>query len=211
MMKMIDRLEHSIINLDIEGATDACNELVKSSMVPTDEIFRAIGRALDVVGRKYEEGEYFLSELIMAGEVVKEGMKLIEPIYKRDEKVAIATVVLATVRGDLHDIGKNIFSMLLQSSGFKVIDLGIDVSAENIVKTVRDNNPEILGLSSLLTTTLSEIENVIGELKKAGLRDKVKVIVGGAALNEDVVDKNEVDAWGKTAVEGLRICRQWFG
>jgi methylmalonyl-CoA mutase cobalamin-binding domain/chain len=210
VMKMIDKLEYSIINLDIERATDACKELVKSSMVPIDEIFRAIGRALDVVGQKYEEGEYFLSELIMAGEVVKEGLKLIEPIFKRDEKVAIATVVLATVRGDLHDIGKNIFAMLLQSSGFKVIDLGIDISAENIVKAVRKNNAEILGLSFLLTTTLSEIENVIGELNKAGLRDKVKVIVGGAALNEDVVDKNDVDAWGKTAVDGLRICRRWF-
>lgn len=210
-MKMIDKFEDSIINLDIERATNVCKELIKSSMVPIDEVFKAIGRALDVVGQKYEEREYFLSELIMAGEVVKEVLKLIEPIYKRDEQVAIATVVLATVRGDLHDLGKNVFAMLLQSSGFKVVDLGIDVAAEKIVKAVGENNAEILGLSALLTTTVPEFENVVKELKKAGLRDKVKVIIGGAAVNEEVAEKYGVDAWGKTAVDGLKICKQWFG
>lgn len=206
---MIDKFENSIINLDIEKASNVCKELIESSKVPVDEIFKAIGRALDVVGQKYENGEYFLSELIMAGEVVKEVLKIIEPIYKKDEQETIATVVLATVRGDLHDIGKNIVAMLLQSSGFKVIDLGIDVAAEDIIKAVKENNADILGLSALLTTTIPEFGNVVEELKKAGLRDKVKVIVGGAAVNEEVAKKYGVDAWGKTAVDGLKICKQW--
>jgi len=207
----MNKFEESIINLDIEGATNACRELIKSSKASMDVLFKAIGKALDVVGQKYEKGEYFLSELIMAGEVVKEVMKLIEPTYKIDERKAAATVVLATVRGDLHDLGKNIFDMLLQSSGFRVVDLGIDVAAENIVKAVRENNAEILGLSALLTTTVPEFENVVRELKKAGLRHKVKIIVGGAAVNKEVAEKYGADAWGKTAVEGLRICKQWAG
>lgn len=210
-MKTIEEFEGSIVNIDIERATDVCEELIKSSRVTVDGMLKAIRRALDVVGQKYEEGEYFLSELIMAGEVVKEVLKLIEPIHKRDEQAAIATIVLATVRGDLHDLGKNIAAMLLQSSGFRVVDLGVDVAAEDIVKAVRESNAEVLGLSALLTTTVPEFESVVKEMKKADLRDKVKVIVGGAAVNKEVAEKYGVDAWGKTAVDGLRICKQWFG
>jgi 5-methyltetrahydrofolate--homocysteine methyltransferase len=207
---MIDRLEDSIVKLDVEGAVDVYRKLTQSSKVSVDEIFEAIGRALDVVGRKYEDKEYFLSELIMAGEVVKEILKLVEPRYKRDERKAIATVVLATVRGDLHDIGKNILALLLESSGFKVVDLGNDVPAGRIAKAVRENGARILGLSTLLTTTMPEFGNVVAKLSEEGLRKKVKVIVGGAAVNEDVAKKYGVDAWGKTAVEGVRICRQWL-
>jgi len=208
---MIGKFEDSIVSLDADGAIDAYKKLIRSSKASVDEVFRAIGRALDVVGRKYEDREYFLSELIMAGEVVKEVLKLVEPEYKRDERKAKATVVLATVRGDLHDIGKNIIAMLLESSGFKVVDLGTDVPAESIAKAVRENNARILGLSTLLTTTMPEFGNVVRKLKEEGLRQKVKVIVGGAALNEDVAKKYGVDAWGKTAVDGVRICRQWLG
>jgi len=207
---MIDRFEESIVKLDVEGAVDVYKKLIRSSKASVDEIFEAIGRALDVVGRKYEDKEYFLSELIMAGEVVKEVLKLVEPKYKGDERKAIATVVLATVRGDLHDIGKNILAMLLESSGFKVVDLGNDVPAGRIAKAVRENSARILGLSTLLTTTMPEFGNVVEKLNEEGLRKKVKVIVGGAAVNEDVAKRYGVDAWGKTAVEGVRICRQWL-
>jgi methylmalonyl-CoA mutase cobalamin-binding domain/chain len=207
---MIDRFEDSIVKLDVERAIDVYKKLTQSSKVSVDEIFEAIGRALDVVGRKYEDKEYFLSELIMAGEVVKEVLKLVEPKYKRDKRKAIATVVLATVRGDLHDIGKNILAMLLESSGFKVVDLGNDVPAGRIAKAVRENSARILGLSTLLTTTMPEFGNVVEKLNEKGLRKKVKVIVGGAAVNEDVAKRYGVDAWGKTAVEGVRICRQWL-
>jgi methylmalonyl-CoA mutase cobalamin-binding domain/chain len=209
-MKMIDQLEESIIDLDIEKAVDVCRKLVESSTVSPDQLFEAIGRALEIVGSKYEAGEYFLSELIMAGEVVKQILNVIEPIYGGAEREPIATVVLATVRGDLHDLGKNIFTMLLQSSGFRVVDLGVDVSAEKIIDAVRENGADTLGLSSLLTTTVPELENVVKELKKSGLREKVKVLVGGAAVNAEVAKRYGVDAWGKTAVEGLNICKQWF-
>lgn len=211
MVRIIDKFEDSIVNLDVEKATSICKKLIESSKMSTDDVFKSIGKALDVVGRKYEKGEYFLSELIMAGEVVKEVLKLIEPGYKKDGIKTIATVIMATVRGDLHDIGKNIASMLLQFSGFEVVDLGTDVLAKDIVKAVRENNAKILGLSALLSTTVPEFGNVVKELEKAGLRDEVKVIVGGAAVNEEVAKKYGVDAWCKTAVGGLKICKQWYG
>ncbi len=210
-MDLMNEFENSIINLEIEKAIDVCKKIISSKKVSSDEIFKAISRALDVVGKKYEKNEYFLSELIMAGEITKEILKIIEPFYKRSDEKAIATVVLATVKGDLHDIGKNIVAMLLNSSGFKVIDLGIDVPSSNIVKAVKDNNANILGLSALLTTTIPEFKNIVQELKKEGIRNKVKVIIGGAAVNEEVAKNSEVDAWARTAVDGLKICKQWFG
>ena len=206
---MIDRFVDSIINLDIDKAIKLSKDLIEAK-TPTTDLFKAISRALDVVGKKYEEKEYFLSELIMAGEVVQEVLKIVEPMHKSGEKVTVGTVILATVRGDLHDLGKNIFAMLLQASGFKVIDLGIDVSAKDIVKAIQDNNADVVGLSALLTTTVPELENVISELEKENMRSKVKVIVGGAAVNDEVAEKYGVDGWGRTAVEGINICKQWF-
>jgi methylmalonyl-CoA mutase cobalamin-binding domain/chain len=206
---MIDKFVDSIINLDIDKAIKLSKDLIEAK-TPTTDLFKAISGALDVVGKKYEEKEYFLSELIMAGEVVQEVLKIVEPMYESGEKVTVGTVVLATVRGDLHDLGKNIFAMLLQASGFKVIDLGIDVSAKDIVKAIQDNNADVVGLSALLTTTVPELENVISELEKENMRSKVKVIIGGAAVNDEVAEKYGVDGWGRTAVEGINICKQWF-
>jgi 5-methyltetrahydrofolate--homocysteine methyltransferase len=207
---MIERFENSIVNLDSEGALKTCEEMLKSG-VAVDDIFNAIGRAMDIIGEKYESNEYFLSELIMAGEVVKEVLSRLERTVTVGGRGGAATVVLATVRGDLHDIGKNIVAMLLRSSGFNVVDLGVDVEAKRILDAVRENNAGILGLSALLSTTVHEFSTVVDELNRTGLRGKVKVIVGGAAVNEEVARKSNVDAWGRTAVEGLKICKQWAG
>ena len=208
---MMNEFEDAIINLNTDKAISCSKELLSSSQVERGELFKAIGRALDVVGQKYEDGEFFLSELIMAGEVVKDILAVIAPTTNKEEQKNVATVVLATVKGDLHDIGKNILSTLFKSAGFKVVDLGIDVPKETITTAVKENNPMILGLSSLLSTTVPEFGNIILELQKLGLRDKVKVIVGGAAVNEGTVKKYQVDAWGKTAVQGLRIAKRWAG
>jgi 5-methyltetrahydrofolate--homocysteine methyltransferase len=203
------KLKEAIINLQIDTALKICEETIASG-IAMEKIFDSITQAMNIVGTKYEAGEYFLAELIMAGEIVKDILKVIEPYYKKSERKFISKVVLATVKGDLHDIGKNIVSMLLQSAGFEVYDLGIDVSAEKIVEAVKKYNIQIVGLSALLTTTLPEIKNIIEELKKAGLRDKVKIIVGGAALNDKVAKMYGADSYAKTAVEGLKICKEWI-
>jgi len=205
----IKEFEQAIINLNLEKAPELVKELL-ALKVPSSKIFESISNAMDAVGQKYEAGEYFLSELIMAGEVVKEVLRIIQHSYKKSERKFIGKVVLATVKGDLHDIGKNIVSMLLQSAGFEVYDLGVDVPAEKIIDAVKKSNAQIVGLSALLTTTLPEIKNVIEELKKAGLREKVKVIVGGAALNKKIAERYGADSYAKTAVEGLKICKEWI-
>jgi methylmalonyl-CoA mutase cobalamin-binding domain/chain len=206
---LIKQLEETIINLDIDRAIAISTALHKSRGVTTEDIFQAIGRALDVVGSKYEKKEYFLTELVMAGEVVKEILALIECPDGSPVSDTMVTVVLATVRGDLHDIGKNIFAMLLQAQGFHVIDLGIDVTPSKIVAAVDEERPEILGLSALLTTTVPEFESIVEGLEVAGIRESVKIIIGGAAVNQSTVDRYKVDGWGRTVIDGIKLCKQW--
>ncbi|MCW4040364.1 MAG: cobalamin-dependent protein [Candidatus Bathyarchaeota archaeon] len=206
---MIAQLENTIINLDIEGAVATTITLQKSQQVTRENIFQAIARALDVVGKKYEQKEYFLTELVMAGEVVKEILILIESPDETPISDRLTKVVLASVHGDLHDIGKNIFAMLLQAQGFHVIDLGIDVPPFEIVSAVKKEHPKILGLSALLTTTVPEFEAIVTALEAEGIRDSVKIIVGGAAVNQSTVDQYRVDGWGQTVIDGIKLCKQW--
>jgi len=205
---MLTELEEAIISLDSEKAKDLCGRILSDPNSSTDDILASIASAMDVVGQKYELSEYFLSELFMAGEVVKEVMGIIEPYYGKALPKHIGTVLTATVRGDLHDIGKNILCTFLKSAGFSIVDLGVDVPAGKIVDVVKANDADIIGLSALLTTTVPEFRNVTDALKNAVMRDKVKVIVGGCAVNEEVAKKYGADTWARTAVEGMRICRQ---
>jgi len=202
----IPDFEDSIVKLDSEKAIAICEDLLNSS--DRQQLFNAIERALDIVGEKYEAGEYFLSELIMAGEVVKEVLSLMNAKGLAERHRAAGTVVLATVKGDIHDIGKNIVSMVLRSSGFEIIDLGTDVAAEDVANSVKEKKADILGLSALLTTSLPEFGRVLNLLRDEDRADKVKTIGGGAAVDEKVL-RYGVDAWAKTAVQGVRICKAW--
>ena len=207
--EILDRLRDSIVNLDIESVRKACKEAVESGIPPYKAVIDGMAKGMEIVGQKYEANEYFLAELIMAGETMKEGMKILEPHLKAGDVKATGRVVIGTVKGDLHDIGKNIVVTLLKAAGFDVIDLGIDVPAEKFVEAVKNNSPDIVAMSALLTTTMTEMENIIKELEKAGLRDKVKVIIGGAPITPDYARKIGADAAAKDAVEGVKICKSW--
>ena len=207
--EILDRLRDSIVNFDIEGVREACKDAVESGIPPYRAVIDGMAKGMEIVGQKYEANEYFLAELIMAGETMKEGMKILEPHLKAGDVKATGRVVVGTVKGDLHDIGKNIVVTLLKAAGFDVIDLGIDVPAEKFVEAVKNNSPDIVAMSALLTTTMTEMENIIKELEKAGLRDKVKVIIGGAPITPDYARKIGADAAAKDAVEGVKICKEW--
>ena len=207
--EILDRLRDSIVNFDIEGVREACKDAVESGIPPYRAVIDGMAKGMEIVGQKYEANEYFLAELIMAGETMKEGMKILEPHLKAGDVKATGRVVVGTVKGDLHDIGKNIVVTLLKAAGFDVIDLGIDVPAEKFVEAVKNNSPDIVAMSALLTTTMTEMENIIKELEKAGLRDKVKVIIGGAPITPDYARKIGADAAAKDAIEGVKICKEW--
>ncbi|MBS7634088.1 corrinoid protein [Candidatus Bathyarchaeota archaeon] len=204
------RIRDAIVNLDIDNIGRLCEEAVKAGVPAYEVVMEGMAKGMEVVGEKYERNEYFLAELIMAGETMKEGMKALEPHLKAGELKRIGKVVIGTVRGDLHDIGKNIVATLLNAAGFEVIDLGVDVPPEKFVEAIKENSPDIVGMSALLTTTMIEMEGIIKELKKSGLRDKVKVIIGGAPITREFAEKIGADAAARDAVEGVNICKSWM-
>lgn len=206
--ELFERIKNGIVNFDVEGIKSASQEAMNLK-IDTATIIKVMGKGMDIVGKKYESGEYFIPELIMAGETMKEGITVLEPYMTGEAQSSLGTAIVATVKGDLHDIGKNIFIMLLSTAGFKVIDLGIDVSAEEIVNAVKEYHASILGLSALLTTNLEQMPLVINELAKAGLRDKVKVIIGGATVTEDFANQIGADGYAKEAVRGVELCKKW--
>jgi len=207
--EVLARLRDAIVNLDIDGVKRAAREALDVGITPYEAVMDGMAKGMEVVGQKYEAGEYFLAELIMAGETMKEGLSVLEPYMKAGDMKHIGRVVIGTVEGDLHDIGKNVVITLLTASGFEVVDLGVDVPAEKFVEAVKQYKPDIVAMSALLTTTMVNMAKIIKALEQAGLREKVKVIVGGAPLTEEYAKQIGADAYGRDAVEGVNICKKW--
>jgi 5-methyltetrahydrofolate--homocysteine methyltransferase len=172
-------------------------------------IQEGISTGLETVGRKFEEGEYFLADLIMAGEVVKEAMPLLKERMNQGDGKGKGKVILATVSGDIHEIGKNIVGMILSANGFDVIDLGVDVPTRKIIETVKETGARFIGLSALLTTMVDSIRDVVESSRTAGLRDRVKIVIGGACTSEDLCREMGADDYGETAIDALRIFNKY--
>jgi methylmalonyl-CoA mutase cobalamin-binding domain/chain len=165
---------------------------------------------LDEIGKLYEEEVYFLTDLVLAGETMKEAMKILEPSLKSKMDVTTDTIVVATVRGDHHDIGKNILISMLLSRGYNIIDLGINCPENKLVDTVKESGAKVLALSSLLTMSIEEIAVVDKALKDAGIRDQVKMIVGGAPLTMEIAKRMGADDYAANAMEGVRQIKKLF-
>ena len=204
----MEKISKAIVEFDIDNIKNLVNQALEAGIPALDIVTKGMAKGMEIVGKKYEEKEYFLAELIMAGEVMKTGMEVLEPHLKATPVGRKGVVVIGTVKGDLHDIGKNIVITLLKSSGFEVHDLGVDVDAQRFVEKVKETNADILALSALLTTTMVEMENVIKALKEASIRDKVKVIVGGAPITEEFASKIGADAFAVDAVQGVQKCKE---
>lgn len=179
------------------------------------DILQELNRGLEEIGRGYEDKEfrrYFESDLIVSGANMKRAVELLRPhLSKGGRAERKGKVLLGTVKGDVHDIGKTVLSILLQSSGFEVVDLGVDVDKETFVKGVREHEPQVVGMSALLTSTAPYMEEVMRELEREGVRGKVKVIVGGRAVTEEFARRIGADAYGRDAVEGVKKCLELVG
>jgi 5-methyltetrahydrofolate--homocysteine methyltransferase len=206
---LFDRLKESLLSFDSEAVRREVEEAIRTGL-PVEEVIEALRGGMEAVGDKFRAGEFFVTDLIVAGEIMKEAQEVLEPSMRNAPTADLATVVVATVAGDIHDIGKNIFVMLMRAEGFRIIDLGVDVSSEKIIDAVKEYRPEILGLSALLTTNLEEFPKIMDALKREGLRDSVKVIIGGATVTEQFARETGVDAYAKTAVEGIGFSRIWI-
>jgi 5-methyltetrahydrofolate--homocysteine methyltransferase len=171
----------------------------------------ALIAAMDVVGKDFGSGKIFVPEMLVSAVTMKAGLEVVKPHLAGGESQSRGTIIMATVKGDLHDIGKNLVSMMLEGAGFKVMDLGVDLSVDKLIEQVKALNPDILGLSALLTTTMPEMQKVIGEMKAKGLRDKVKVMVGGAPLDRAFAEKIGADGYGSNATEAVELARRFTG
>ncbi|MBS7650434.1 MAG: cobalamin-dependent protein [Candidatus Bathyarchaeia archaeon] len=211
-LSVLDEIAEAISNLEGVPQTKKLVEKALRQKHSIREIVeRGLKKGLDEVGSKYEKGEYFLAELLYAGEIMNSILDVLKPHMKHEVVEKKATIVLGTVKGDMHDIGKNIFGMMARFSGFDVRDLGVDVDPKRFVEEVGGTGAEIVGMSTLLTSTLPEVKNVLDELKSAGLRSKVKVIIGGNAVTKQFAEEAGADAAALDAVEGVEICRRWVG
>jgi len=201
-----------VLDFNIDIAVETAKEAIDSGVEPV-EAANALTEGIQIVGDKFGSGELFLPDLVCASEVFKKAFPVINAeIDKRGEKAkSLGKVVLGTVFGDIHCIGKDMVSTLLYAAGFEVIDLGINVKSEVFLKAVREENPDILAMSALLTTTSAEQKNVIEGLVKAGLRDKVKIIVGGSPINQEFADLIGADGYGATAPEGVKMVKRFLG
>jgi len=209
----IKELADAVVAGDVEKSELIAKKCVELKLNHLEVINKGIIEPLREIGDKFGRGEIFLSELIMSAEAAKAAMEVIVPEIRKGEKKVgyLGRVVIGTVAGDIHDIGKNIVAALLTAEGFEVIDLGVDVPTEKFIDKVRELKPDILGLSALLTTTMPVQREVIEALKKAGLRDSVKVMVGGAPVTAEWAQEIGADAYGADALDAVKKAKQLLG
>lgn len=208
MKPMLQAIKKATVDMDAANI----GRLVKESLEAGDKpmkILDALKEGMDEVGNRYEANEYFLADLIMAGETMRTAMEVLKPHLSAGAATKRGKVVLGTIEGDLHDIGKEIVRSLLLSAGIEVYDLGIDVPPKRFVEKAMEVKADVIGISALLSLTQPQSARVVEELKKEGIREKVKVITGGAAARPYHVQKYGVDASVNSAVEGLRIIQKW--
>jgi 5-methyltetrahydrofolate--homocysteine methyltransferase len=176
-------------------------------MAPLDILFGPLIPALEEVGRRFEIGEYFVPEMIIAAKAMGEALKILRPLLAQTGAKPIGQVVIATVKGDMHDIGKNLVIMMLEGAGFNVIDLGVNTSVDKLIKAVEEHKPQLVGFSAFLTTTMPMFKVNMEALAKAGLRDKVKVMVGGAPVTQEYADKMGADGYAATASATVHLAK----
>jgi 5-methyltetrahydrofolate--homocysteine methyltransferase len=206
--KLFKEIKTSLINFQVDLLKLKIMEALEQGISP-EQIIGVLSEGMDVIGEKYQNGEYFVTSLIIAGETMKEALEVLDPHISSEVGIKRGKIVVATVAGDIHDIGKNIFVTLMDTAGFEVIDLGVDVKAEAIVRAVREQSPDILGLSALLTTNLEQFPIIVEMLEKEGLRETVKILVGGATVTYEFANAAGVDSYAKSAVDGVNISKTW--
>ncbi|MHA1268596.1 MAG: cobalamin B12-binding domain-containing protein [Candidatus Helarchaeota archaeon] len=204
---LLSNLRDAIINFNEDRSLELINQ-IKERNIDINKILAIISDAMDDVGKKYEDHIYYLSELMLAGDTAKLVINSIKPLI--ESKEYIGKIIFGTVKGDIHDIGKTIISYFMIGSGFKVIDLGIEVDAKKFIAAIKKYNPDILAMSSLLSTTCDYMAVVIDSIKKYGLRDKIKIIIGGRPVSEDFAKKIGADGFAINPNDAIDICKKWM-
>ncbi|MDR0562873.1 MAG: cobalamin-dependent protein [Spirochaetaceae bacterium] len=210
---MIDtaKLKQTVGELDEDSVHELLDQFIASKPSGDDarKVVEACQQGMEIVGANFEKGEYFVGDLIFAGELLTASIEKLKPLLGSGGGGNRGVIVLGTVEGDIHDIGKNIFKGMAEAAGFKVVDIGIDQTPAAFVKAVRENKPKIVGLSGVLTLSIDSMKRTIEALKEAGLRDALKVAIGGNAVNPEACAYVGADGWSRNAAEAVKVCGTW--
>jgi len=199
----------------IRGQADKVKELTKQALdegiSPKEILDKGLIKGMDVVGEKFKNNEFYVPEVLIAARAMKAGMEVLRPVLVETGVEPIGRVVIGTVKGDLHDIGKNLVSMMLEGAGFEVIDLGVDVPPEKFVETTKEKQAQVIGMSALLTTTMLAMKDTIQAIKSGSLTGKVKTIIGGAPVTQDYADEIGADGYAPDAASAVDKVKELIG
>lgn len=206
---MSKELVNAIADMREQEALELVKEMVEGGSDPM-AILDAAREAMDIIGQRFEEETYFLPELILAGVMLSQITEMVKPqLTKAPDVKHEGKVLIGTVEGDIHDIGKDIVVFMLDVNGFDVLDLGVDVPAQKFVEAIKDFQPQVVGLSGFLTLAYDSMKDTVEAMKKAGVRDKVKIMIGGGQISDDIREYTGADAYGKDAMAGVSLARTW--
>lgn len=204
-------LKEAVIKGDINTAVAVTQKAIDAGSNVNDVISQGLIAGMDDVGEKFSKGQFFVPQMLRSAKTMQECMKLIQPLLKEGEITSKGKVLIGTVKGDLHDIGKNLVSMMMEGAGFTITDIGVDVPPEKFVQMAQEKEPDIIAMSALLSTTMPSMPVVIEALKEAGIRDKVKVMIGGAPVTEKYAQEIKADAYASDAGAAVNKAKQLLG
>ena len=207
MEKVIEQIKDCILSFDRDSVNERVQEALDTGIEPPRVLNEGLIAAMAEVGRLFEEGEFFVPEMLVAARTMQTGLTFLKPHLIQAGVKSAGKIVLGTVKGDLHDIGKNLVGMMLEGAGFEVIDLGVDVPPEKFVEVVQAGDVKIIGLSALLTTTMPNMKSTISALKEASLRDNVKIMLGGAPLTDAYAEEVEADGYASDASRAVKLAK----
>jgi methanogenic corrinoid protein MtbC1 len=212
-LKQYEKIKELMGDLEEDELMGRVDNLLEQNTT-TDEansFISACQEGMDIIGERFQSGEYFVGDLIYAGELLMDILSKFKPVIGSEETEAVGTILLGTVKGDLHDIGKNIFRSMSEAAGFKIVDIGVDQSIDSFTEKIKEVKPDIVGLSGVLTLAIESMKDTINGFKEAGLRDDIKIIVGGAPVSRTVCEYVGADAFTTNAAEGVNICKKFMG
>lgn len=207
MNKEISSLYNAVLDGDVAGAKDGVQSALDAGLEPENILSEGMIDAMKEVGKRFEEGEYYVPEMLIAARAMQAALSLLKPHLVKSDVKSAGRVVIGTVRGDLHDIGKNLVALMLEGVGFEIVDLGVDVPPEKFVKAISAGNVEIVALSALLTTTMPNMKTTIEAIQQAGLRDKVQIIIGGAPVTQDYANQIGADGYSADASRAASLIK----
>jgi 5-methyltetrahydrofolate--homocysteine methyltransferase len=209
---ILNRLKEAVINYDVDETVKTAQEVIETGFDPLKAIEEGLAAGLQVIGDQFGRGEIFLPMLMISAEATKKALAILEPaVANGKSRKVLGKVVIGTVEGDIHDIGKSIVAAMLTANGFEVHDIGCDVPTSKFIEKVKEVNPDIIGMSALLTTTMPKMTEVINALKKEGLREKVKVMVGGAPVSAAWAEQIGADTYGEDAMAAVDVVKKLLG